>query len=129
VCEFDAENWYPTGILRRDLTGADPTMTSAAPRTCRPALETLSRPNPRSHPFVPTAPPRGQSLESSGVRLIRTPFRAPNCNAYAERFVRAIGEECLDRVIPLGERHFRRTVVEFVCTLTANATIRDSPTN
>jgi putative transposase len=53
-------------------------------------------------------------LESSGVRVIRTPVRAPNCDAYAERFVRAIREECLDRVIPLGERHFRRTVAECV---------------
>ena len=41
-------------------------------------------------------------LEQEGVRIVRTPFRAPNCNAYAERFVRSIKEECLDRVIPLG---------------------------
>ena len=42
-------------------------------------------------------------LEHEGIRIIRTPFRAPNCNTYAERFVRSINEECLDRVIPLGE--------------------------
>jgi putative transposase len=53
-------------------------------------------------------------LETSGVRVIRTPFRAPNCNAHAERFVRSVKEECLNRVIPLGERHFRRTLAEFV---------------
>jgi transposase InsO family protein len=53
-------------------------------------------------------------LETSGLRVIQTPFRAPNCNAYAERFVRSIKEECLNRVIPLGERHFRRTLVEFL---------------
>ena len=34
-------------------------------------------------------------------------------NAYAERFVRSIKEECLDRIIPLGERHFRHVVAEF----------------
>jgi transposase InsO family protein len=45
---------------------------------------------------------------------VRTPFRAPNCNAYAERFVRSIKEECLDRMIPLGERHLRRTIAEFM---------------
>ena len=38
----------------------------------------------------------------------------PNANADAERFVRSIKEECLDRMIPLGERHFRRAVAEFV---------------
>ena len=53
-------------------------------------------------------------LETAGVQLVRTPFRAPNCNAYAERFVRSIKEECLDRIVPLGERHFRRTLKAFV---------------
>jgi transposase InsO family protein len=45
---------------------------------------------------------------------VLTPVRAPNANAYAERFVRSIKEECLDRMIPLSERHFRRAVREFV---------------
>ena len=49
-------------------------------------------------------------LEQERVRIIQTPFRAPNCNAYAERFVRSIKEECLARVIPLGERHLRHTI-------------------
>ena len=53
-------------------------------------------------------------LHQAGVRIIQTPFRAPNCNAYAERFVRSIKEECLARVIPLGDRHLRRTIAEFV---------------
>jgi transposase InsO family protein len=42
------------------------------------------------------------------------PERAPNANAYAERFVRSIKEECLDRLVPLGEHHFRRAVAECV---------------
>jgi putative transposase len=45
---------------------------------------------------------------------VLTPYRAPNANAYAERFERSIKEECLDRLIPIGERHFRRAVTEFV---------------
>ena len=53
-------------------------------------------------------------LQDAGLRVIQTPYRAPNANAYAERFVRSIKEECLDRLIPIGERHFRRAVAEFV---------------
>jgi transposase InsO family protein len=53
-------------------------------------------------------------LGEAGFRVVLTPVLAPNANAYAERFVRSIKEECLDRMIPLGERHFRRAVLEFV---------------
>jgi putative transposase len=53
-------------------------------------------------------------LQDAGLRVIQTPYRAPNANAYAERFVRSMKEECLDRLIPFGERHFRRAVAEFV---------------
>jgi transposase InsO family protein len=49
-----------------------------------------------------------------GIRVAVTPARAPNANAYAERFVRSLKEECLDRIIPIGEGHFRRAVAEFV---------------
>jgi hypothetical protein len=68
-------------------------------------------------------------LAAAGVRVIRTPFLAPNCNAYAERFVRAIREECLDRVIPLGERHLRRTLADFVRTIMASGTTKGSTTS
>jgi transposase InsO family protein len=53
-------------------------------------------------------------LDESGIRVVLTPERAPNANAYAERFVRSIKEECLDRLIPLGERHCRRAIAEYV---------------
>src|SRR5947209_15190304 len=56
---------------------------------------------------------RGQ-LDEAGTRVIQTPFHAPNANAYAERFVRSIKHECLNRVIPLGARHLRQTITEFV---------------
>jgi putative transposase len=52
-------------------------------------------------------------LGTAHVTMIRTPVLAPNCNAYAERFVRSIKEECVNRVIPLGERHLRRTLADF----------------
>jgi transposase InsO family protein len=35
-------------------------------------------------------------------------------NAYAERFVLSIKSECLNHVVPLGERHLRLLVSEFV---------------
>ena len=54
-----------------------------------------------------------QWLATAGVRVVRTPPRAPNCNAYAERFVRSVKEECLNRIVPLGERHLRKTLHEF----------------
>jgi putative transposase len=53
-------------------------------------------------------------LGEAGIRVVHTPYQAPNANAYAERFVRSIKYECLDRVIPFGERHLRRTIAEFV---------------
>ncbi len=58
-----------------------------------------------------SAPVRAR-LGEAGLRVVLTPYRAPNANAYAERFVRSIREECLDRLIPLGERHVRRAVTE-----------------
>ncbi len=45
---------------------------------------------------------------------MKLPPRSPNLNAYAERFVRSIKEECLSRVVVLGERHLRLLVREYV---------------
>ena len=53
-------------------------------------------------------------LGEAGIRVVQTPYQAPHANAYAERFVRSIKEECLNRVIPFGERHLRRTLAEYV---------------
>jgi hypothetical protein len=53
-------------------------------------------------------------LREAGIRVVLIPERAPNANAYAERFVRSIKEECLDRLIPMGKRHFRCAVAEYI---------------
>jgi transposase InsO family protein len=45
---------------------------------------------------------------------VLTPVQAPNANAYAERFVRSIREECLDRLILFGERRLLHARDEFV---------------
>jgi len=55
-----------------------------------------------------------ERLEQSGIRVVQTPYEAPNANAYAERFVRSMKEECLDRIIPIGEGHFRRAITQFI---------------
>ncbi|MDH3582834.1 MAG: helix-turn-helix domain-containing protein [Phycisphaerae bacterium] len=51
-------------------------------------------------------------LKVSGVKTVRLPPRSPNLNAYCERFIRSIKEECLDQVIPIGEAHLRDEVDE-----------------
>ena len=52
-------------------------------------------------------------LESVGVNSVRLPARSPNLNAFAERFVRSIKSECLERMILIGERALRRAVDQF----------------
>ena len=46
--------------------------------------------------------------------MIRLPPRSPNLNAYAERFVRSIKDECLNRMIFVGQASLRRAVSEYV---------------
>ena len=53
-------------------------------------------------------------LRDSGVKPLRLPANSPNLNAYAERFVLSIRRECLDRFVPLSERHLRTAVTEYV---------------
>jgi putative transposase len=44
-------------------------------------------------------------LRTEGIRVIHTPIQAPNANAYAERWVRTLRADCLDRILILGRRH------------------------
>ena len=54
------------------------------------------------------------TLPPADVTPIRRPARAPNLNAYTERFVRTSKESCLERLVLIGEGSRRRAVREFV---------------
>src|SRR5437870_11272907 len=60
-------------------------------------------------------------IRSSGTNVIRLPPRSPNLNAYAERFVRSIKFECLNRMIFIGQASLRRAVAEYVGSLPQGA--------
>jgi putative transposase len=51
---------------------------------------------------------------SEGTRVIKTPVRSPQANAYAERFVGTARRECLDWVLIFGRHHLERVLAEFV---------------
>ena len=53
-------------------------------------------------------------FRSEGIRIIRTPIRAPRANAFAERFVGTVRRECLDRMLIFGRRHLETVVHEYV---------------
>jgi len=54
-----------------------------------------------------------QMLVREGIRVIRLPPMSPNLNAYAERFVRSIKDECLDRMISPYNAHSAQDVNRF----------------
>src|ERR671910_673250 len=49
-------------------------------------------------------------FRSEEIKVIHTPIRAPQANAYAERFVRTARAECLDWILILGRRHLERVL-------------------
>ena len=53
-------------------------------------------------------------FHSKGIDVIRTPYRAPNANAYAERWIRSVREECLDKMLVINQAHLRRVMRDYV---------------
>ena len=51
---------------------------------------------------------------SEGFHVIPTPVRAPNANAFSERWVHTVREECLDLILIMNAAHLRRVEIEFV---------------
>jgi len=50
---------------------------------------------------------------TEGVRVVRTPARTPQANAFAERWVGTVRRECLDWLLITGERHLRHVLREY----------------
>ena len=53
-------------------------------------------------------------FRTEGVNVVRTPFRSPQANAHAERFVRSARTECLDWLLILGQRQLDRVLRVYV---------------
>jgi hypothetical protein len=53
-------------------------------------------------------------IRLAGIKPITLPPMSPHLNAYAERYLRSVKEECLSRIIPFGEEGLRQALTEFV---------------
>jgi putative transposase len=53
-------------------------------------------------------------FRSEGIHVIRTPVRAPNANAYIERWIWSAREERLDKLLIMGEDHLQRVVRDYI---------------
>jgi transposase InsO family protein len=53
-------------------------------------------------------------FRAAGIKCLKLPAHSPNLNAFSERFVLSIKSECLDKLVPLGERHLCLAISEFV---------------
>jgi transposase InsO family protein len=53
-------------------------------------------------------------IDAAGVTRVLLPPQSPNLNAFAERWVRSIKEECLNRLMLFGEASLRHVILEYV---------------
>jgi putative transposase len=53
-------------------------------------------------------------LRDGGVQPLRLPARSPNLNAFAERWVRSVKQECVSKLILFGEASLRRALTQYV---------------
>jgi transposase InsO family protein len=58
--------------------------------------------------------PFDEVFRSEGIRIVKTPVRAPKANAIAERFVRTVRSECLDSLLIINRRHLERVLPAYV---------------
>jgi transposase InsO family protein len=60
------------------------------------------------------APAVDGAIRSMGLRVLKTPVRTPQANAYCERVIGTMRRECLDWLIPFTQRHLRRLLEEWI---------------
>jgi putative transposase len=53
-------------------------------------------------------------LENAGIERIRNGYRTPNLNAFVERFIQSLQQECLDHFLVMGLRHFDHLCREYL---------------
>ncbi len=53
-------------------------------------------------------------FRSEGIRMIRTPVRAPRANAFIERWIGTVRRECLDRILIVNRRHLERILPAYI---------------
>jgi len=108
------------GSRRVHLAGCTPAPTAEwVTQQARQLTWSLSG---RSEPFRYVIRDRDQKFtdafdevfRSGGCEIIRTPFRAPQANGVAERFVRTVRSECLDWLLILNEQHLQHVLADFV---------------
>jgi hypothetical protein len=58
--------------------------------------------------------PFDQVFRGEGIRIVKTPARAPKANAIAERFVCTVRSECLDWLLIFNGRHLERVLRVYV---------------
>jgi putative transposase len=62
-------------------------------------------------------------LDRRAIPKLLTVYRSPNLNAYIERFIQTLQQECLDHFIVFGTKHFNYLVKEFLEIITKNGHI------
>jgi putative transposase len=63
---------------------------------------------------TPSSPPGFDDMfASTGIKIIKTPTKAPQANAIAERGVGTVRRECTDRMLIFGERRLRVVLTDY----------------
>jgi putative transposase len=73
----------------------------------------LAASNSWSATTTPNSRPFDEVFAGNGMRIIKTPVRAPRANSFAERYAGTLRRECLDHLLIYGERHLRQILAEY----------------